>query len=366
MRKKILFFPLIALLLSIKGYAINTTEIMDAQKDILELDRLERAAEPYLGNLDLDKVQFEEEIQEILNNGLSEINGVWKKALKSGIILLTIVLFEGIADTIWGIGKPGTLSALSLAVVLGITAISISEVKTMIGLGEQTMNTMTEFTNILFPAISALAAATGAITGSAIRQMITILFTNLLMNLMTNFLIPVIYAYLAVSAAYAAVGNDGLKRIAGFIKWVVITVLTAVLTAFVGYLTISGAISGQTDKAALKATKFAFSSAIPVVGKLLSDAAESVLAGCGILKGTVGVYGMLAILAICIVPFLRLGIHYLMYKLTAALAATVGGSRTVGLIENIGGAFGFILGMTGAEMLMLLLSIISALSVTSI
>ena len=41
---------------------------------------------------------------------------------------------------------------------------------------------------------------------------------------------------------------------------------------------------------------------MPVVGGILSEAAESILAGAGLLKGMVGVFGTFAILAMCLVP----------------------------------------------------------------
>ena len=56
----------------------------------------------------------------------------------------------------------------------------------------------------------------------------------------------------------------------------------------------------------MKAAKFAISGAIPVVGGILSDAAETVLASAGILKGTVGVFGMVTILGICLIPLLQI------------------------------------------------------------
>ncbi|MBS5136482.1 MAG: stage III sporulation protein AE, partial [Oscillospiraceae bacterium] len=114
----------------------------------------------------------------------------------------------------------------------------------------------------------------------------------------------------------------------------------------------------------LKAAKLTISGMVPVVGGILSDAAETVLAGAGILRNTVGIFGMLGVLALCVVPFLQLGVHYLVYKLTAALAATVSGGRMSALIDRIGGAFGLVLGMTGASALLLLVSLVSAITVT--
>ena len=172
-------------------------------------------------------------------------------------------------------------------------------------------------------------------------------------------------ARVAVCAAHAAVGNEGLKRIAGVLKWTVTSILTVLLLVFVGYLTVSGVIAGTADAVAVKAAKFTVSSMVPVVGGILSDAAETVLAGAGILKNAVGVFGMLVILSMCVVPFLQLGIHYLAYKLTAALAATVADGRTSGLIDGLGGAFGLILGMTGASAMLLLVSMVSAVSMVT-
>ena len=72
--------------------------------------------------------------------------------------------------------------------------------------------------------------------------------------------------------------------------------------------------------------------------------------------------GMLAVLAMCVVPFLQLGIHYLAYKAAAALSATVSGGRVAGLIDQLGGAFGLVLGMTGSCALLLLISLVSAIT----
>ena len=64
--------------------------------------------------------------------------------------------------------------------------------------------------------------------------------------------------------------------------------------------------------------------------------------------------------------FLQLGIHYLTYKIAAALSATVTDSGTAGLIDEIGGAFGLILGMAGACALLLLVSLVTAVKVSGL
>ena len=208
--------------------------------------------------------------------------------------------------------------------------------------------------------MAVLTAATGGITGAAARQSATVLFSQLLISAMDRLLVPLVYAFVAVSCAHAAVGNPGLKKVADLLKNTITFLLTALLLAFVGYLTASGAIAGSVDAAAVKAAKLAISRAIPVVGGILADASESVLAGAGALRGAVGAAGMIVVLAICLTPFLQLALQYLVYKAAAALCATVAQPKLSGLIDAIGSAFGLVLGMTGAGALVLLVSLVSA------
>ena len=144
---------------------------------------------------------------------------------------------------------------------------------------------MEEFSSLFLPVVAVLTAATGGVTAAAARQGATVLFSQLLITAMDRLLIPLVYAFVAVSCAHAAVGNPGLKKVADLLKGTVTFVLTALLLAFVGYLTASGAIAGSVDASAVKAAKLAISRAIPVVGGILADASEAVLAGAGVRQG---------------------------------------------------------------------------------
>ena len=51
-----------------------------------------------------------------------------------------------------------------------------------------------------------------------------------------------------------------------------------------------------------------------------------------------------------------------MIRPATLLSATVSSGRVAGLIDQIGGAFGLVLGMTGASALLLLISMVSAIT----
>ena len=332
---------------------------LGAELSFPQVDELLQEAESY-GVQETDDLG--QGIQDILADGLDQLGGLLQNSLQTGLKLLAVVLLCGLAESaLLDRGGDG-LKVVELAGALAVTTLTVSDMTTLIGLGRETIGRMDAFADLLLPTMAVLTAATGGVTGAAVRQGLTVLFSDLLITAIDQLLVPLLYAYVAACCAHAALGNEGLQKLADLIKGTITFLLTTGVLIFVGYLTASGAIAGSADAAAVKAAKMTISRAVPVVGGILSDAAETVLAGAGILRGTVGVVGMLVVLAICLVPFLQLAIHYLTYKGAAALTGTVANSSISKLMDRIGGAFGLILGMTGSCALILLFSLVSAVS----
>lgn len=332
--------------------------------DELGVGELARAGERYDAGVELSgEMELDEGLNSLLERAAEHLPGVLRSGVSGALTLLVIVILCAVAEGIRTAGQEQSgLNVCLVAGALAITALSANDMSAMMGLGRSTIDRMQGFSQVLLPIAAACTAATGAPAGAAARQIATAMFSSLLLTLIDRLLVPLVYAYVVASTAHAAVGNPGLKKVAGVLKWVVTRSLTALVVLFVTYLTVSGAVAGTTDAAALKAAKMAISTAVPVVGSIISNAAETILVGAGLLKNTVGLFGMLAVLGICIVPFLRLGVQYLTYKFCGALAATLADSRLAELIDSIGTAFALVLGMTGTSALLLLVSMVSGLA----
>ena len=349
--RRVLIVLILAALLTAPCYAAGLS--------VPGLDELWAEAEGYGVAQDSS---LEQGFSNLFSDALGQVGRLLRSSLATGLKLLAVVLLCALAEGARPPGQEGGLQGVIIAGALAITALTMTDMEAMIGLGRETMEKMEGFSNLLLPVMAVLTAATGSVTSAALRQSATVLFAQLLFTAMDRLLIPMVYSYVAVNCAYAAVGNPGLQRLASLLKGAINFLLTSLLLAFVGYLTASGAIAGSADAAAVKAAKLAISRAIPVVGGILADASESVLAGAGALRSTVGAVGLVVVLAICLTPFLRLAVQYLVYKAAAALCSTVAQPRLGQLIDAIGSAFGLVLGMTGAGALILLISLVSALT----
>jgi len=358
-------FGLLVLVFAIPASAVEPDAIWEEQSKLYSVPELQKAAEEYTGkvdvgaNMDVDKV-----LKNIFDQGKESAQNILKHALRSCLVLLTIVLLFGLAEGM-KVGTSSGFPVLGLAAALAITTVAVGDMYTLVGMGRESMENMQTFSKVLLPSVAAATAASGAPGAAIAKQLATVLFSDFFITLINKLLLPLTFAYIAASVAYAAVGNDGLKRMGAFLKWMVNTMLGAFLLAFIAYLNISGAIAGSTDATTVKAAKFTVSNMVPVVGGILADAAETVLVGASMLRNAIGVFGMLAVLAMCLIPFLHLGAHYLAYKGTSALAATVADSRTAGLIDAIGSAFGLVLAMTASCAMLLIISMVSAISMVT-
>ena len=229
--------------------------------------------------------------------------------------------------------------------------------------GVETLEELDIFAKALLPTLSAAVAASGGMVSAGAKQVATVFFTNLLLSVIRKVLLPLLYGCIVAAAADAMIPGHSLKKIGVGIRKGVTWALTGVMLLFTGFLTLTGAASSAADALTMQMTRSAISAAVPVVGSIISDATGTVLAGAGMLKSAVGVFGMLAVLAICLTPFLTIAVQYLLYKLAAFLAGTMTAGPLEELIDALGSAFGLMLGMTGSCALLLLISITSSVSV---
>lgn len=245
---------------------------------------------------------------------------------------------------------------------LWVTAVSAGDIDALIGLGRETVAEISTLTKLLLPALAAATAAAGGVTSASARQVAAVLFSDVLLAVIDGLLLPMVYLYIGVAAAGAVLEENALETIGELLKKAVVWALGGLLGLFTTFLTVSGAVAGHADAQAVRLAKSAVSAAVPVVGGILSDAAESVMAGAGILKGAIGAFGALAVLSACLVPFLRLGCQYLLYQGAGLVAGAVGPKGLTALLKKLGEAFGLVLAMTGASALLLLIALVSSLT----
>lgn len=295
---------------------------------------------------------FGQGLWQIICKALTSLRPDLSEAASLSLSVIGVILLISVLRLIPG----STATTPEFVGAVGIGTILLQSTNSLITLGMHTIEEINSYGKLLLPVMTSALAAQGGLTASGAMYAGTALFNGILTFLLTNLLKPLVYIFLVLCTANAALGEDLLKKMAAFVKWLAVWILKTLLYVFTGYMGVTGVISGTTDAAALKAAKLTISGVVPVVGGILSDASEAVLVGAGAVKNAAGIYGILAFLAVFAAPFLTLGCHYLILRVTGAVCAVFGVKRCTELISDFSAAMGLLLAMTGSVCLLQLIS----------
>ena len=306
---------------------------------------------------------FAQNISTLLQRTQSEQRSAVKYALTTLTRMAVVLILCGCAGNF---AKNSNLSPviLSLAGALGVAAVVYGDLSGLMGLCMDTTEEIRIFSKSMLPVMMTAMTLTGAPTSGALVSTGTVFALDICISLITGLFIPAVSAYVAMITVNAAISNDMLSRLAAFLKWLIVGTLKILLTIFFTYTTISGTVSHGLDSNTVKATKFALSSSIPVVGNILSGATDTVLSGAVLLKNVLGVFGMLCLVAICLIPFLRLGISYLLFRGGTALLSPICPPQLTGLLDGITSSIGLIFGMLGSCSAILFFELVYAVVMT--
>ena len=295
---------------------------------------------------------FGDGLWQICCRGLAKIRPDIAEGAKISLCIIAAVVMLSILSAFPGM----TEKCCDLVGAVCIAGLLLGSANSLIRLGTDTVEEISQYGKLLLPVMTTALAAQGGLTTSASLYVGTAAFDTLLSGVIASVLVPMVYIYLALAAANAAIGDDLLKKLRDFLKWLMTWVLKTVLYVFTGYMGITGVVSGTTDAAALKAAKLTISGVVPVVGGILSDASEAVLVSAGVVKNAAGIYGIFAVLALIAEPFFRIGVHYLILKFTAAVCGIFASKRITELIGDFTSVMGLLLAMTGTVCLLILIS----------
>ncbi|APH13396.1 stage III sporulation protein AE [Clostridium botulinum] len=204
-----------------------------------------------------------------------------------------------------------------------------------VNIARDTINKMTDFMMALIPILIMLIASIGGIAEAAMLDPIIIGTINISANIFSRFIIPLICMTFVLQFVDNLSEDYKINKLTKLLNQVALWTQGIVMTVFVGVVTIRGITSKAMDQVTVKTAKYAVDNFVPVVGKCLSDAISTVAGYSLLLKNSISSLGLIVIVAMLLVPVIKLLIMAFMYKMAAALIEPISDSR---LVNSIGAA----------------------------
>lgn len=327
----------------------NEEETIEEQQEEFGISEFIEQAEEYSGeffeDIDMNKILENAIKGEVDNQTLfQKVLGLLGGELVDGLTvlgsILAIVVIHSILKSVSESLENDTISKLIYYVqYILIVTIVMMNFSDIVQIVKDTCNNLIGFMNILIPLLISLMIYTGSITTSGVLEPIILFLINFIGNMIQTLIIPIVLLFTSLIVISKISDNVQIDKLSKFLKSGVVWFFGIVLTIFVAVISLEGTLSSSIDGITAKTTKAVVSSAIPVVGKILGDAVDTVL-GCGIiLKNAVGVIGIMIVVGICIMPILKLGIFTMAYKLMAAICEPIADKNITSLLDQIGDVY---------------------------
>lgn len=374
MKKLIIIFFMLILIPNVT-YAETEEEIMKSTEESMNISEFIQQAEKYTGDF-LEDVDISQMLSQAIKGNfdnktiyqkvLKVLGAEVSSSIKVLISILVIIVIHGILKSITDNFENNNISQIIYFVqyILIVTLI-MSNFTEIIKLVKETSSDLVGFINVLAPLLLTLMVYTGGIATSTMLEPIILLVINFIGNIIESVLIPIMMIVVVFSIVSKISERVQLEKLSKFMKSGVIWFLGIVLTVFVGVVSLEGTLSSSVDGITAKTAKAAMSNIIPVVGKVIGDAVDSVL-GCGvILKNAVGFVGVIIIIGICIIPIIKIATLTIMYNLAAAVVQPIADGKIVKLLEEMGGVFKVLLGILVSLSVLLLVGVTLVIKISN-
>ena len=376
MKKLITIFAILICIFSTSiSIADTEDEVINSQMDSFNISNFIDEANKYsndvLKDIDIQEllnnaIKGELDTNQLLKNIFPLLGTEIKEALKVMGSILIIVLIHSVLKSISDNLNNKSVAQITYYVqYILIATVIMTNFSSIITLTKEAVGNMISFIQLLFPLLMTLMLASGSVVSVNLVQPIILFIINLISNIFKSIIIPIILVGTALAIVSKISDRIQIDKLSKFLKSSSVWVIGILLTIFVGVLSIEGTLGSSVDGITAKTAKAAVSSFIPVVGKVLGDAVDTVIGCSAILKNAIGIVGVIVVIAICITPILKLAIITIIYHLTAALCEPIADSKIVSLITQMADTFKILLAILCSISVMLIIGITLVINISN-
>lgn len=252
-------------------------------------------------------------------------------------------------------GEETVSSVVSVCGALGCTVLVVSPLFALLQAVQHVAEAVSVFLLAAVPVYGGLLVASGSPGAGSTYSTLTLLFANAVPFLCSSVLLPALRVFfaLAMLSAFSSLKLSALAdSLYAFLKWA----LVLSVAVFSGTLSVQTLLNAQVDAAASKAVKLMSSTAVPIVGGAIGDAAAAIYNSVNVVKSGAGAFGILAVLCMFLPTAVEVTLWSMVCAVVRVSADLLELPRLSSFLKLCGGA---------AKMILAILCAMCAVSVAS-
>ncbi len=345
--------------------------LVEAQLETLELDELkgfwEKVSNEYGGFLpesqkgslyEFIKGDKEFSLKEWMLGGMKFlfheflVNG----KLLGSLIILTV--FSMFLQSLQNSFEKSSVSKAAYSIIfMVLVIIALNSFRVAVDYSIEAISTMTSFILALVPLLLALIASSGGLVSAAFFHPVILFLMNISGLFIQYAVLPLLFLSAVLSIVSVLSENYKVTQLANLLRNWSIGLLGLFVTIFLGVISVQGASAAITDGVTLRTAKFITGNFIPVIGRMFTDATDTVISASVLLKNTVGIAGVAILLIIAAFPAIKILMIAFIYKFAAAVLQPLGGGPVIACLDIISKSVIYVFAALALVSLMFFLSI---------
>lgn len=272
--------------------------------------------------------------------------------------LIMLTIFSALLQSLQSAFSKSSVSKIADAVVYMVLIIfALNSFYVVMTYARETIQTMVDFILALLPILLALIATGGGVVSVSFFHPIIIFLMNTSGLLMNYIVLPLLLLATILSIVSTMSDQYKVTKLSKLLQNVSVSIIGIFLTIFLGVLSVQGTATAVADGIAVKTAKFVTGNFIPVVGRMFTEAADTVISASGLLKNTVGIIGLVILCLIVAFPAIQIFCIAFIYKFAAAVLQPVGGGAIIQCLDIIGRSIIYVFACLAIVSFMFFLSI---------
>lgn len=326
---------------------------LESDQDFSHLvEDLDRALDSSYGGLSLNDIY-----QDFKDSGFdftTLAQGFFKACtadIRSYIVILTELLALGIFAAVFDALKrrdQGIAGTGHWIILLSFSLLAAKCFGDIINAAAGAIDTAADFLYGLMPLLLGFLATGGSVTAMTVAQPLLLFYITIFLSAMDRFFLPLVMVLAALVIVGHLAPKYSFKELQKLIRDVILISLTFVLTIFTSTLSLVGLGAGAMDGMALKTAKMAAGNFIPIVGRHISDALDSVLGASLLMKNTIGIFGVIAVTLVIMIPAIKILLTSLLFRGVGALLEPLGVGEFSAMLRDFASALTVVFALVAA------------------
>ena len=273
-------------------------------------------------------------------------------------VLVGLLILSGLLHTVAEGSVGGLKNGISFAIGVSTATAAVGLQLPRITAAGDFFSRLAILMNSLIPVMGVLYISGGNTMGAAVSSASLLLQINLIELGTTALVIPSVSVCMALTLADSLRGSSprfsgitaSVKRTLAFVYGLCSTLLTASLSA-------QSVLASAGDSAGARAVKFVAGNMIPVVGGTVGETLRTLAASVKLLRGSVGVAGIIAVALVLLPTLTELFLTRFVYNCAAAVGDLIGCRTEAGLYREIASLYGYVIAAAAMASLLCIFSL---------